>query len=123
MECRECGTWNPDDKAKCWRCNAELPLPPKPRKSRKLSSQTWLWVIAILFSLLTVLAQCGFFGGDGDQGTGFRPALPVGSPVVRLEAQGREANLGQVVFGRSKRGPVSSVTLLGTACFARISGI
>jgi hypothetical protein len=85
MECPKCGTWNPDDKARCWRCSAELPLPPKPRKSRKLSSQTWLWVVAILFSLLTLLAQCGFFGGGSDQGTGFKFAPPIRSLVVRWE--------------------------------------
>ena len=85
MECPKCGTWNPDDKARCWRCSAELPLPPKPRKPRRLSSQTWLWVVAILFSLLTVLAQCGFFGGEQDQGTGFKLAPTIRWLVVRME--------------------------------------
>ena len=90
MECPKCGTWNPEDKAKCWRCSAELPLPPQPRKSRKLSSQTWLWVMAILFALLTFLAQCGFLGGDGDQGTGFRQAPTITLSVVRLELHENE---------------------------------
>jgi hypothetical protein len=89
MECPKCGTWNPDDKAKCWRCSAELPLPPKPRKSRKIPSQTWLWVVAVLFSLLTFLAQCGFLGGDGDRGTGYMPAPALPWPVVRLESRER----------------------------------
>jgi len=93
MECPKCGTWNPDDKAKCWRCGAELPLPPKPRKSRRFSSQTWLWVVAILFSLLTLLAQCGFFGGEGDPGTGFKLAPKIQAPVVRLEL--REYHVGR----------------------------
>jgi hypothetical protein len=84
MECPKCGTWNPDDKVRCWRCSAELPPPPKPRKSRKISSQTWLWVIAILFSLLTLLAQCGFFGGGRDPGTGFEPSWTPRQPLVRL---------------------------------------
>ena len=89
MECPKCGTWNPDDKTKCWRCSAELPRPSEPRKSRKISSQTWLWVIAILFSLLTLLAQCGFFGGGMDDSTGFVPAHPApASSVVRLQSFG-----------------------------------
>jgi len=67
-----------------------LPLPPKPRKSRKLSAQTWLWVAVIVFSLLTFLAQCGFLGGDGDQGTGFRPGPTITWPVVRLELRENE---------------------------------
>ena len=92
MECPKCGTWNPDDKTKCWRCSAELPRPAEPRKSRKISSQTWLWVIVILFSLVTLLAQCGFFGGGSGDGTGFVPSeseptsLP---PLVRLRLRGR----------------------------------
>ena len=111
MECPKCGTWNPDDKAKCWRCSAELPLPPKPRKSRKLSSQTWLWVVAILFSLLTFLAQCGFLGGDRDPGTGFRLAPTITLPVVRLELH--ESIVDQVSC--SGDGPVlTSSTLLPT---------
>ena len=91
MDCPKCGTWNPDDKTKCWRCSAELPLPPKPRKSRKLSPQTWLWVVAILFTLLTFLAQCGLLGGGGDQGTGFRLAPTIALPVVQLELHEYEA--------------------------------
>ena len=84
MECPKCGTWNPDDKAKCWRCSEELPLPPKPRKSRKISPQTWLWIAAILFSLVTLLAQCGFLGGEGDRG-GWLHFAPIDRvPVVRL---------------------------------------
>jgi hypothetical protein len=96
MECPKCGTWNPDDKVKCWRCSTELPLPPKPRKSRRLSSQTWLWVIAILFSLLTLLAQCGFLGGENDSGTGFERGPTTGLSVVRLEL--REETNRQVIL-------------------------
>ena len=84
MECQKCGTWNPDDKVKCWRCSEELPLPPKPRQSRKISSQTWLWIAAILFSLVTFLAQCGLLGGDGDRGGGINLAPLDGVPIVRL---------------------------------------
>jgi len=84
MECPKCGTWNPDDKTKCWRCGAELPRPTEPRKSRKISSQTWLWVIAILFSLLTLLAQCGFFGGGSGDGTGFVPSESESIPLPSI---------------------------------------
>ncbi len=27
MDCPKCGTWNPDDKDVCWRCQTELPKP------------------------------------------------------------------------------------------------
>jgi hypothetical protein len=61
-----------------------LPRPSEPRKSRKISSQTWLWIVAILFSLLTVLAQCGFFGGDRGSGTGFNWLSPRDLSQIRL---------------------------------------
>ena len=104
MECPKCGTWNPDDKGRCWRCSAELPLPPEPRKSRKLSQQTWLWVVAILFALLTFLAQCGFLSGDGDQGTGFRRVPTTTLPVVRLELrENRVLNVARLGVGSGLR--------------------
>ena len=68
MDCPGCGTWNPDDKVRCWRCGAELPKPPEPKKDRKISSQTWVWVVAILFLVASTLVQCGVLriGGPGD---------------------------------------------------------
>jgi hypothetical protein len=123
MECRECGTWNPDDKAKCWRCSAELPLPPKPRKSRKLSSQTWLWVVAILFSLLTLLAQCGFFGGEGDQGVGFRFSSSCDSSVARLDVQEGARGLVGAPFPGGGTVLTSCPLDKRAQCFARIGGI
>ena len=68
MECPNCGTWNPDDKTKCWRCSTELPQPPEPKKRRQVNSQTWVWILAIVFFVLTTLVQCGVirFGGDSD---------------------------------------------------------
>jgi len=108
MECPKCGTWNPDDKTKCWRCSAELPLPPKPRKSRKLSAQTWLWVVVIVFALLTFLAQCGFLGGDGEQGTGFRLVPTIARPVVRLGLREDEI----VNVARPGGGPVPTLGAL-----------
>jgi hypothetical protein len=77
MECEKCGTWNPDDKIRCWRCNAELPAPPEPRKSRRPSSQTWMWIVVALFIVLTTLMRCGFldFGGGGDNAGFWQPSL------------------------------------------------
>jgi hypothetical protein len=83
MECPKCGTWNPDDKIRCWRCRAELPRPPEPRKSRKPSSQTWIWVVAVLFFVLTMLMQCGVLRiGDGGDRAGYWawPFVPLPGP-------------------------------------------
>jgi hypothetical protein len=75
MKCVNCGTWNPDDKVRCWRCNAELPKPPEPRKSKKISSQTWMWILVAIFILITTLFRCNALNPGGGESTGFlRPS-------------------------------------------------
>jgi hypothetical protein len=59
MDCLQCGTWNPDDRVRCWRCQAQLPEPPAPRKPRTSSSMTWIWITAVLLFLFLILVQCG----------------------------------------------------------------
>ena len=34
MDCPKCGTWNPDDKQVCWRCQTEMPKPVEIKKSK-----------------------------------------------------------------------------------------
>jgi len=86
MKCEKCGTWNPDDKVRCWRCSAELPRPPEPRKSRKVSSQTWMWIMVAVFIILTTFFRCNPFGtGGGGDGTGFlSPSAPPGQSLHLL---------------------------------------
>jgi hypothetical protein len=85
MDCAQCGTWNPDDKVRCWRCGTELPKPTEPKRSRRLSSQQWVWIVAALFSLLTILMQCGIFrGGDSgnDVGLLWMPVLVLAGVII-----------------------------------------
>ena len=44
--CPNCGTWNPEDKTLCWRCQTELPRPEPPKKKRQnlLGFPIWMWV-------------------------------------------------------------------------------
>ena len=60
MNCPKCGTYNPEDRTVCWRCNAELPKP-KPVKKRdpQKSAQTWLYVAVALFFIITIAQSCG----------------------------------------------------------------
>jgi hypothetical protein len=85
MDCTTCGTWNPEDKIRCWRCGAELPKPPEPKKSRMPSSRTWVWVVAVLFFVVTMLIQCGVLriGDSGNQvGSLWVPALVLVHTIV-----------------------------------------
>jgi hypothetical protein len=104
MECLKCGTWNPDDKVRCWRCNAELPKPPEPRKSKKLSSQTWMWILVAIFILVTMLFRCNPFDSGGGESTGFLPPSFAPSPSWQ--------RLGSaVVSGRAQGAPASEIAL------------
>lgn len=61
MDCPNCGTWNPDDKDICWRCQTELPKPVEKKKKRKASFAglpLWLWAIGIFFILASFFGQC-----------------------------------------------------------------
>jgi predicted nucleic acid-binding Zn ribbon protein len=60
--CTKCGTWNPDDKRVCWRCQTPLPKP-TPQKQRRSSVlwglPIWAWVVLALMLAFSVLGQCG----------------------------------------------------------------
>ena len=60
MNCPNCGTYNPDDRTICWRCDKELPMPkPVKKKDPQKSSQTMLYVLIAAFAVFTVLQMCG----------------------------------------------------------------
>jgi hypothetical protein len=62
--CPNCGTWNPDDKEICWRCQTELPkpVPKKPKRQTFAGFPMWMWVALIIFFLATSLGQCFITG-------------------------------------------------------------
>jgi len=65
-DCPNCGTWNPEDKIVCWRCQAELPKPvqKKKRQVRRVAGlPLWTWVLLGLFVVLWTAGQCFVFGG------------------------------------------------------------
>ncbi len=61
MDCPKCGTWNPDDKDVCWRCQTELPKPlPEKKKTRQTFAgfPIWVWIAIVFFFAATSLGQC-----------------------------------------------------------------
>ncbi len=51
MDCPKCGTWNPEDKRVCWRCQTELPRPVEKKKKQPLlflGMPAWSWILIIL---------------------------------------------------------------------------
>jgi predicted nucleic acid-binding Zn ribbon protein len=60
MDCPNCGTYNPEDRTTCWRCNAELPrVTPRKKRDPQKSAQMWLYVAIAVFFLITILQTCG----------------------------------------------------------------
>ena len=59
--CPSCGTWNPDDKALCWRCQTELPRP-QPKKQRTtrrfVGLPLYLWIAMVFFVVMMISVQC-----------------------------------------------------------------
>jgi hypothetical protein len=70
MDCPECKTWNPDDKLRCWRCNATLPMPEPPRK-RHVNRQMWIWIGFIVILVLSTLIRCAISSGGGAEEVGW----------------------------------------------------
>ena len=68
VDCPNCGTWNPDDKDVCWRCQTEMPTPvvKKKRQMRKFAGfPIWFWLAIIVFFAITFLGQCFMPGIPG----------------------------------------------------------
>jgi len=67
MDCPNCGTWNPDDKNVCWRCQTTLPKPEEKKKKRKpltiFGLPAWILIILAVMLLLPFFSQCMGAGG------------------------------------------------------------
>ncbi len=65
-DCTDCGTWNPDDKDVCWRCQTVLPRPVEKKPRRRimfLGMPIWVWlVVALIFFMPLLFGQCGPVG-------------------------------------------------------------
>ncbi len=60
MDCPKCGTWNPDDKHVCWRCQTEMPKPVEKKKRKPryiLGLPIWSWTLLALMLLSVFAAQ------------------------------------------------------------------
>ena len=60
MDCPQCGTWNPDDKQVCWRCQTVMPKPVEKKKRKPryiLGLPLWSWALLALMLLSVFAAQ------------------------------------------------------------------
>ena len=58
--CLNCGTWNPEDKNVCWRCQTELPKPVIKKKRgpvRVLGLSIWIWLAIVFFVVMMIAMQ------------------------------------------------------------------
>ncbi len=58
-DCPNCGTWNPEDKTVCWRCQTEMPKPQqkKERKQLRILGLPWWMFLAVIFFIIMILAN------------------------------------------------------------------
>lgn len=58
-DCPNCGTWNPEDKTVCWRCQTEMPKPQqkKARKQLRILGLPWWMFLAVIFFIIMILAN------------------------------------------------------------------
>ena len=59
-DCLKCGTWNPEDKNVCWRCQAELPKPVVKKQRcpvRVLGLSIWIWLAIFFFVIMMIAVQ------------------------------------------------------------------
>ena len=95
MNCPNCGTYNPEDRATCWRCDKELPRPkPQKRKNPQRTAQTWLYVIVAVFLVYTLLQTCGVTLPFAPQAS--NPAQPGGGLLPQVPPP---AALGALLVG------------------------
>lgn len=60
MNCPHCGTYNPEGRETCWRCDKELPKPkPQKKKDPQKSARVWLYVAIAVFFIFTMMQMCG----------------------------------------------------------------
>ena len=67
-DCTNCGTWNPDDKDVCWRCQTVLPRPVEEKPKRRmmlLGMPVWVWVVVALIFVVPLFGQCAQLGVRG----------------------------------------------------------
>ena len=58
-DCPNCGTWNPEDKTVCWRCQTEMPKPQqkKEKKKMRILGLPWWMFLAVIFFIIMILAN------------------------------------------------------------------
>ncbi len=61
MNCPKCGTWNPEDKQVCWRCQTEMPKPVAKKEKKNfmfMGLPAWSWAIIVLMFIAMFVVQC-----------------------------------------------------------------
>lgn len=88
MNCPNCGTYNPEGRDICWRCDKPLPKPKaQKKKDPQKTARTWLYIAIAAFIVITILQTCGFrlpFGPQPPQEqepSGYSGSSP---PIARL---------------------------------------
>lgn len=70
MNCPNCNTFNPDERDKCWRCDAPLPRPvEKKKRDPRATNQIMMYVLIAALLVFSLLQMCQGFGGTPAEAT------------------------------------------------------
>ncbi|NPV08758.1 MAG: hypothetical protein HPY83_12465 [Anaerolineae bacterium] len=60
MECPNCGTYNPEDRTQCWKCDELLPTKKeeRPKRNEQGRLSPWTWLVLIVLGGVWFFTQC-----------------------------------------------------------------
>jgi len=60
MDCRNCGTYNPENRTQCWKCDELLPAKKdtKRRDPQVGRMGPWTWIILVVLGAVWMLGMC-----------------------------------------------------------------
>ena len=60
MDCPNCGTYNPDSRTQCWKCDELLPAKKEPKRRNQQAGKMsmWTWIVLGVLGAVWILGMC-----------------------------------------------------------------
>ncbi|MHB0877629.1 MAG: hypothetical protein ACYC5O_16450 [Anaerolineae bacterium] len=60
MDCPNCGTYNPENRTQCWKCDELLPVKKETKRRDQQSGRMspWTWIVLAVLGAVWVLGMC-----------------------------------------------------------------
>ena len=59
VDCPNCGTYNPEDRTQCWKCDELLPMKKETKRRDQQAGRMgpWTWIILIVLGVVWILGM------------------------------------------------------------------